>query len=101
MREFEVGEIVHMLDEEPSKEQVRAAGCYPSCWIEVMTPFVGREGVITKVNAGWEQYGNEYEVDFGGTNNAEEVALYGIDFREFYEDPTPVITPEALITLLG
>lgn len=101
MREFEVGEIVHMLDEEPSEEQVRAAGCEHSSWVEAMTQFVGMEGVITKVNAGWKQYGNEYEVDFKGVKSAGVVALYGIDFREFYEDPTPVITPEALITLLG
>lgn len=47
MIEFEVGEIIHILNEEPSEEMVRATGCEPSNWIEEMNPYIGKEAVVT------------------------------------------------------
>ena len=40
-----------------------------------------------------------YRLEFSDDDEKED--FYGIDLVEFYENPAPVITPEALITLLG
>ena len=101
MIEFEVGEIIHILNEEPSEEMVRATGCEPSSWIEEMNPYIGKEGVVTRVHDNWRRHGKRYEVEFADVRSNPDMALYGIDFREFYEEQKSVLTPEALITLLG
>lgn len=97
MTEFEVGEIIHILEDEPPEEKVIAAGCKPLEWIEEIRIHAGESGVITDRFNSDEQYGFQYKVKFKGTTED----CCGIDFREFYEEQKAVLTPEALITLLG
>lgn len=97
MREFEVGEIVHILDDEPPEEKVIAAGCKPLEWVSETRIHAGQSGIITDRFNSDEQYGFQYKVEFEG----ETIDYYGIDFREFYEEQKSVLTQEALITLLG
>lgn len=86
-----------MLDEEPSEEKVIAAGCKPLEWVEETRIHAGESGVITDRFNSDKQYGFHYKVEFKGTT----ADYYGVDFREFYEEQKSVLTPEALITLLG
>ena len=97
MREFEVGEIIHILEDEPPEEKVIAAGCKPLEWIDEIRIHAGESGVITDRFNSDEQYGFHYKVEFGG----ETTDYYGVDFLEFYEEQKSVLSPEALITLLG
>lgn len=97
MTEFEVGKIIHILNEEPPEEKVIAAGCKPLEWVETTYPYAGRIGTIVENTRRFQEHGWEYTVDFGD----DKVDFYGVDFREFYEEQKSVLTPEALITLLG
>lgn len=97
MTEFEVGEIIHILNEEPPEEKVIAAGTTPLDWVDATYPYAGRTGTIVENTRRFQEHGWEYIVDFGD----DRVDFYGIDFREFYEEQKSVLTPEALITLLG
>ena len=97
MREFEAGEIVHILEDEPPEEKVIAAGLSFLSWVEATYPYAGRTGTIVENTRRFQEHGWEYTVDFGD----DKVDFYGIDFREFYEEQKSVLTPEALITLLG
>lgn len=97
LREFEVGEIIHILAEEPPEEKITAAGCKPLGWVDETRKYAGQSGIITNRFNSDEQYGFRYKVEFKGTT----ADYYGVDFREFYEEQKSVLTPEALITLLG
>ena len=48
MREFEVGEIVHILDDEPPEEQVETEGCELLNWSDTTRLYAGREARILK-----------------------------------------------------
>lgn len=99
MREFEVGEIVHILDDEPPEEQVETEGCELLNWSDTTRLYAGREARILKQIDEYQKYGWMYRLEFFDDDEKED--FYGIDLVEFYGQPTPVITPEALITLLG
>lgn len=98
LREFEFGEIVHILDEEPADEQVMAAGCELLEWSDTTRQYAGRKAEILKRGGDYQQHGWIYTLAFDGDERDD---FYGIDFQEFYEEQKSVLTPEALITLLG
>lgn len=98
--EFEVGDTVHLLEEQPSRERVFAAGCDPSDWIDDMLPFAGKQGMIVKKVPGWAQHGHQYEIRFEGMEDPSDCAFYGIDLAEFYEKQQPILTQETLMDFL-
>lgn len=107
MREFEVGEIVHVLSEEPEKPKVEQYGVTYSEWEDANRKYAGVKVRITdkKTDEQNKKYGIGYitepvEPPF---HHAETVPFwYGPDFLEFYvDDIGEEITEEDMLEILG
>lgn len=95
---FNVGDIVHVCREEPTKEVVNEMGLEFSEWMDENQEFAGQEVVISEVLLeNRMQYGGEYKIEQDG-----DVCWFGPDFEEFYGDYLKGgLQEEDLLTLLG
>ena len=111
MRVFEVGEVVHILDGGPIKEDVESMGLTYSAWpggnendpLELWY-YKGMVGIISKTFADDKIFGGRYRVSFDGLSDDVECDLdfYGQDFEEFYEELIQYDCSEGdLLDLLG
>ena len=99
-RVFEVGDVVHILPEEPDRETVEAMGVRWSDWpSDEYRDHAGETVTIREILTGSEndEYGRGYRME--GRHN---LVWFGQDFEEFYEDGLTVeIDMEAFMKLLG
>ena len=93
---FDIGDIVHIVQAEPCKENVEAMGLEFCEWPPGYEEYAGREGKIVSV------CGEEFDVNGSGYNVlfsdgvANTFCWFGPDFEEFYG---PIIDREKFIAL--
>lgn len=103
VKTFQVGDIVHLLTEEPRKADIQDLGFNYYAWdSEDLRQRVGMECRITRARiSGREmrEHAGGYDVIF---HDGFETSIFGYDVEEFYKDfSIPKIEESDLLGLLG
>ena len=111
MNVFNEGDVVHIVETGPRKEEIEANGLTYSEWPggnendpSEFWYYKGMVGIISKTFADDKKFGGRYRVSFDGLSDDVECDLdfYGQDFEEFYEELIQYDCSEGdLLDLLG